>query len=95
MADSPKRHAPPKVGPSAGNRGKGRKKGVPNKLTKSAREAFQYAFDQSGGPVELALWAQANRTEFYKLFARLIPVEHVGEGGSGPIATVVRHIYES
>jgi len=40
-----------KVGQSAGvgNRGKGRKPGVPNKLTQSAKEAFQYAFDTIGG----------------------------------------------
>lgn len=73
--------------------GIGRKKGVPNKLTKSAREAFQLAFEAAGGAESLGTWALANKTEFYKLYARLIPVEHVGEGGSGPIATVVKHIY--
>lgn len=77
------------------NAGKGRKKGVPNKLTKSAREAFQHAFEAIGGAAELAEWAKANPTEFFKLYARLIPVEHVGEGGTGPIATVVKHIYET
>lgn len=77
------------------NAGKGRPRGIPNKLTKSAREAFQLAFDESGGPDGLTKWAKANPTEFYKLYARLIPVEHVGEGGEGPIQTVVKHIYES
>lgn len=77
------------------NAGKGRKKGTPNKLTKSAREAFARAFEEAGGADGLAEWALENRTEFYKLYARLIPVEHVGEGGEGPIATVVKHIYES
>ena len=73
----------------------GRKKGTPNKLTKSAREAYQLAFDAIGGVVEFAAWAQANQTEFYKLHARLIPVEHVGEGGEGPINTVVKHVFET
>lgn len=73
----------------------GRKAGTPNKLTKSAREAFQLAFDAVGGGTGLSKWAKANPTEFYKLYARLIPVEHVGEGGQGPIATTVKHIYES
>ena len=77
------------------NAGKGRKKGSANKLTKSAREAFALAFEEAGGAAGLTAWAQENRTEFYKLYARLIPVEHVGEGGEGPIATVVKHIYES
>ena len=76
------------------NAGKGRQKGSQNKLTKSAREAFQHAFDAAGGPAGLSEWAKANLTEFYKLYARLIPVEHVGEGGTGPIATTVKHIYE-
>lgn len=69
-------------------------KGAVNKITKSAREAFQLAFEQSGGFRELTAWAKANKTEFYKLYARLIPVEHVGEGGEGPIQTIVKHVYE-
>lgn len=73
----------------------GRKSGSQNKLTKSAREAYQIAFDTIGGAQSLSTWAEANKTEFYKLYARLIPVEHVGEGGEGPIQTVVKHIYES
>lgn len=72
----------------------GRKKGVPNKLTKSAREAFQLAFEGLGQGA-LLTWAQANPTEFFKLYARLIPVEHVGEGGQGPISTVVKHVFET
>ena len=81
--------------PKPPNAGKGRPKGIPNRLTKSAREAFQLAFDQMGGGPKLAEWAKKNPTEFYKLYARLIPVEHVGEGGEGPIQTVVKHIYEA
>lgn len=80
------------------NAGKGRKAGIPNKITKSAREAFQVAFEALNavdGPHRLETWAAANPTEFYKLYARLIPVEHVGEGGTGPIATVVKHVYET
>ena len=73
----------------------GRQAGTPNKTTKSAREAFQFAFDALGGWAALSTWAKANPTEFFKLYARLIPVEHVGEGGTGPIATVVKHIYET
>lgn len=73
----------------------GRPKGAANKLTKSAREAFALAFDALGGAEQLALWAVANPTEFYKLYARLIPVEHVGQGGEGPIQTIVKHFYES
>jgi hypothetical protein len=69
----------------------GRRKGAPNKLSQSARDAFQFAFDQAGGAAGLAEWAQANRAEFYRLYARLIPVEHTGEAGA-PIPVVVRYI---
>ena len=72
----------------------GRAKGTPNKLTKTAREAFQLAFEACGGANNLTTWAQENPTEFFKLYARLIPVEHTGEGG-GPVSTVVKHIYET
>jgi len=63
----------------------GRKKGSRNKFTVSAKEAFSRAFDATGGAVALAEWAGDNRTEFYKLFAKLIPTEVSGPDGK-PIA---------
>ena len=51
----------------------GRQKGTPNKLTKSAREAFQHAFDALGGAEALTDWAQKQPSEFYRLYGRLIP----------------------
>jgi len=62
----------------------GRKKGSRNKFTVSAKEAFQKAFDATGGAVALAEWASDNRTEFYKLFSRLIPTE-VNGPDDGPV----------
>lgn len=63
------------------NAGKGRPKGVPNKATAGARAAFQMAFDGLGGAKSLQQWAADNPTEFYRLYARLIPVpvEHAGD----------------
>jgi hypothetical protein len=57
------------------NAGKGRVKGVPNKMTVAVKEAFELAFQSIGGEPALATWARRNRTEFYKLYARLIPVD--------------------
>jgi len=57
----------------------GRKAGSTNKLTRSAKEAFAAAFDEMGGIERLVLWAKLNPTDFYKLYARLIPVELSGE----------------
>ena len=72
------------AGSRRGERRGGRQKGVPNKMTACARAAFQSAFDKMGGAKALYEWGEKNPTEFFKLYARLIPVEHTGEGG-GPI----------
>ncbi len=67
----------------APNAGNGRPKGAKNKLTKSAKDAFQHAFDTLGGPDALTAWAAANPSDFYKLYARLIPTETHIAGGDG------------
>ena len=56
------------------NNPNGRPKGVPNKFTATAREAFDIAFNGVGGSDGLTAWAKANRTEFYRIYSRLIPV---------------------
>lgn len=58
----------------------GRKAGTPNKTTRDARAAMELAFEGAGGSNALTKWAKANRTEFYKLWGRLIPAE-VKHGG--------------
>ena len=70
------------------NAGKGRVKGVPNKLTKAAKEAFGLAFDGIGGVPALIKWGKSNRTEFYKLYARLIPT-HVSNPDGTPLNFVL------
>jgi hypothetical protein len=67
----------------------GRARGTPNKFTQTAREAFELAFDELGGPKGLIDWARENRTEFYKLYARLIPTEIEGTLG-GKLEVVVQ-----
>ena len=79
-------------GSKPGERRGGRKKGTPNRMTASARAAFEMAFAGAGGVKALREWAKANQTEFYKLYARLIPVEHSGIDG-GPIATETRVVF--
>jgi hypothetical protein len=51
----------------------GRKKGVPNKVTASVKDAFTAAYKSIGGDKALADWARANPTHFYQLYAKLIP----------------------
>jgi hypothetical protein len=61
---------------AVGKKTGGRKAGVPNKLTQSAKDAFQLAFDDLGGWEGLAKWAKKdddNRKVFYGLYSKLIP----------------------
>ena len=61
-----------------GKPGPGRPKGVPNRMTATAKEAFQIAFEDLGGADAMVLWAASdpdNLKTFYTLYARLIPVD--------------------
>mgnify|MGYP001470724296 CR=1 FL=1 len=61
-----------------GKPGPGRPKGVPNRMTATAKEAFQIAFEDLGGAEAMVLWAASdpdNLKTFYTLYARLIPVD--------------------
>ena len=45
----------------------------PHFTRKDVVNAFQSAFDLIGGVPRLALWANANETDFFKLYSRLLP----------------------
>lgn len=69
----------------------GRPKGVPNKTTTAAKEAFALAFQKLGGWEALAEWAANdpdNLREFYKLYARLIPVDLTSGGDKLPTVNI-------
>ncbi len=68
--------ARPKGSPKLG----GRKKGTPNKVTTSMREAWREAFDQMGGVPALVRWGQTNPDDFYKCVTKLIPTD-ITSGG--------------
>jgi hypothetical protein len=51
----------------------GRKKGTLNRSTVVVKEALELAFQGIGGVPALIEWAREERTEFYKLFAKLLP----------------------
>ena len=69
-----------KLGPSEMARGRktggGSRRGIPNRLTASAKAAFDFAFQDIGGEQALANWARKNRGDFYRLYARQIPMQH-------------------
>jgi hypothetical protein len=53
----------------------GRPKGAPNKIGAAVKSNVIAVFDKIGGRDKMCQWAQENLTEFYKLYARLIPTE--------------------
>lgn len=80
--------------PRARAAGIGRKKGTPNKCDKTARENIMAVFNRLGGTAEMARWARKNQTEFYKLYARLIPVQlnATGNALTGPVTLQVAFV---
>jgi hypothetical protein len=61
----------------------GRRKGCKNKFTRVAKDHFIEAFEDSGGVRALTEWGKLNRSEFYKLYGRLIPMEQSVAGPKG------------
>lgn len=51
----------------------GRRKGSLNKKTHSVKEALEAAFHGLGGKAALVRWAETNPTEFYRIWAKLLP----------------------
>lgn len=62
----------------------GRKAGVPNKKTAEVKQALTDVYHGIGGVKRFTQWADEQPTEFYKLFAKLLPTEVTGKDG-GPI----------
>ena len=52
-----------------------RPKGSPNKIGAGVKSNVIGVFDKIGGREAMAVWAKENLTEFYRLYARLIPSE--------------------
>lgn len=57
---------------------RGRPKGAANKTTRVFKEMVTQCLEDIGGRTAMTKWAKANPTEFYKIAARLIPHEVVG-----------------
>ena len=76
------------AGIGKGTPGPGRKKGVPNKLTMTAKEAIALAADKLGGAERLVAWAQEDplneRAFWASIYPKLLPLQVTGDGG-GPI----------
>lgn len=62
----------------------GRPAGTPNKLQGSVKENLIAVFTRLGGTAAMAEWAGENKTEFYKLYSKLLPLQVTGAEG-GPL----------
>jgi hypothetical protein len=52
---------------------------MPNKIGAAVKSNVIGVFDKIGGRDAMAEWARENKTEFYKLYAKLIPTETINE----------------
>jgi hypothetical protein len=75
---------------AAGNRGKGRKKGVPNKNTKLLKDAILMAAEKAGNSIGkdgmvsyLEFQAKENPGGFMNLMGKVLPMQVNGSGTDG------------
>lgn len=83
----PARRLPP-------NAGKGRKKGVPNKVTADLKGMVLDALKQAGG-VDYLVWLAHNEpASFTALLGRIIPLQVRGDGEQPAVVEIV-HTFQS
>ena len=69
--------------PRQGDRRGGRAIGTRNKVSRQAKANLEEAFTRLGDVAGLVTWGRKNRTEFYRIWARLIPKDVSIEAGAG------------
>lgn len=60
---------------AAGRKTGGRPKGSRNKITYGVKHSILRVFEEIGGVEAFAEWATENRHEFYRHYAKLLPIE--------------------
>jgi len=64
------------------------RKGIPNKVTKGVKDNILDVFERIGGVKNFAAWAQENQTEFYRHYAKLLPLD-INASVSGHLTIIV------
>lgn len=77
-------------GSKPGERRGGRKKSTPNKTTAEIKAAILNVYaklqtESGGDDAHFLTWAKSTPTEFYKLAAKLLPMQVAGSGDGGEI----------
>ena len=73
-----------KFAPGQSGNPAGRKKGVPNIITRTAKENIIATFDALGGVQGLTEWARENREKFYTaVWVKVLPLQLGDEDGGG------------
>ena len=73
----------------AGNAGKGRPKGVPNKVNGAVKEMILKALDEAGGVDYLVKQADANPVAFLTLVGKVLPLQVNADHQGQIVAQVV------
>jgi UV DNA damage repair endonuclease len=68
----------------------GRQTGTQNKITTTVKDNVIATFERLGGVDGLVEWAEENRTEFYRLYSKLLPIETQVTGA----ITIVQKVYQ-
>ena len=59
----------------------GRTKGVKNKIGQDVKNSLLFVYETIGGDKSFSDWAKEEKTEFYKMYSKLLPteMEHTGD----------------
>ena len=60
-----------------------------NRFTGAFREAVQVAYNGLGGHAAFIKWGKKNKTEFYRIASRLIPVEIKGGLNNQSLSVII------
>lgn len=52
------------------------------KIPQTVKENIQAVFIRLGGTAAMADWARKNQTDFYKIYARMLPADLAGENNA-------------